>query len=408
MIGEPTRRSDAHETLDAARADEELRAVLPAVAHRLQELVGRTERRLVGELPGYGDLPHHDLRTSITGQFEYLLASIGGTPRPQGGLGPNETGRARAEQGVALHAVLEAYRITVAELWQEVQTAALAQGTDPRIVIALAGDMFGRLEEVSRIAILAYQDRAAELLVGREAERAATLEALFKGYLHGKDDIWRAATRLELPYDGRFVAVVASSTGVEDPLPDVYAILRRRGLGSAWRLTPDLKVGVVSLRQREVNVVLEALAPLARGRVGVSTVFTTLAGTSHGVYLARLMMTAIPESEGGVRQLEDTPLAALLAASPETARMLINTVLGDLLALPAKVRSPLLDTLVVWLETKGAVPEAAQALFCHPNTVRYRINRISEVLNADLADPAALAEVAAAVQALKLFPPALD
>lgn len=395
-----------HESGDSRlpdRADQELRSVVPVVHTHLRELVDRTERRLVGELPGYRDLPRGDLRSSIAGQFEYLLASIAGEDHPADALGPSETGRSRAEQGVALHAVLEAYRITVAELWQDVQEAALAQGTDPAIVVRLAGEMFGRLEEVSRIAILAYQERAAELLVEREAERAATLEALFKGFLNGRDEIWRAAARLELPMEGRFVAVVAASA-FADPLPDVYARLRRRGLGSAWRLTPDVKVGIVSLREHNVSAVLRVLEPLAAGRVGVSAVFSTLAQASQGVYLARLMMTAIPEGESGVRQLEDSPLAALFAASPETSRMLIQSVLGDLLALPEKVRDPLVETLERWLEAKGSVADAAQTLFCHPNTVRYRINRLEEVLGVDLSDPRELAEVASAVQAHRLFP----
>ncbi|WP_425309607.1 helix-turn-helix domain-containing protein [Ammonicoccus fulvus] len=389
----------------ARRADAELRAVVPAVAANLPSVVSRTIDRLVSELVGYRDLGSRDLATSVNGQFDYLLASISGTPARAGGMGPQKVGRQRAEQGVALHEVLEAYRITVAELWTEVQSAALANGTEARIVVGLAGDMFGRLEEVSRIAILAYQERAAELLVEREAERAATLEALFRGYLTGRDEIWRAAARLELPLEGRFVAVVGASTGGADPLPDVYAQLRARDLGSAWRMTPDLKVGVVSLQDASVDSVLEVLRPLAVGPVGVSTVFDSLAHASQGVYLARLMMAAIPNGKKGVRQLEKTPMLALLAASPDTARMMIHAVLGEVLALPVRTREPLLATLVEWLEARGSVADAAQALFCHPNTVRYRINRIEQILRTDLSDPVALADVSAAVQALKLFPP---
>jgi DNA-binding PucR family transcriptional regulator len=133
-------------------------------------------------------------------------------------------------------------------------------------------------------------------------------------------------------------------------------------------------------------------------------VFTSLGDASHGVYLARLMMTAIPAGETGVRQLDDSPLAALIAASPDTARMLIRAVLGNLLAMPDRARDPLVETLEHWLEAKGSVAEAAHTLFCHPNTVRYRINRLEEILGVDLSDPGDLAEVASAVQALKLFP----
>lgn len=384
------------------RALEELRSVLPIVRSRLADLVDRVESRMVAELADYRDgLP--DLRASIQDQFEYILTSIAGTPIKEGLFGPWTAGRARAEQGIALHSVLEGYRITITELWQDVQAAALSQGTDPAIVVSLAGEMFGRLEEISRIAILAYQERAAELLIEREVERSATLEALFLGFLTGRDEILRAATRLELPLEGRFVAVVAASSGT-DSLPDVYALLRRRGLGSAWRLTPDLKVGIVSLRENEVSVVQEVLEPLAKGPVGVSAVFRTLVESSQGVYLARLMMTAIPPGQAGVRQLDASPVAALLAASPDTSRTLIQAVLGKLLDLPEKARVPLLETLEHWLLAKGSVTDAARGLFCHPNTVRYRINRIEEVLGVELSDPEDLANVASAMQALRLFP----
>lgn len=385
-------------------SDSVLRAVAPVVRAHLTDLGVRTRDRLQAELSGYADLDGEELLASVIGQFEYLFASIGGPPWPSEALGPSATGRRRAEQGVPLHEVLEAYRITVAELWQEVQQAALRQGSDPRVVVGLAGEMFGRLEEVSRIAVIAFRDRFAELLVEAEAERSATLEALFTGYLSGRDEIWRAAARLDLPYEGRFVAVAAEAPGVADPLPGVHAQLRNREMGSVWRLTPDLKIGLVSVRQHDVQTLVTALEEVATGRVGISTVFDTLAGASHGVYLARLMMGSVPAGQVAVRPLADTPLMALLVASPETARTLIHSVLSPVLDQPAKSRDLLLDTLNAWLAAKGNVTAAGQALFCHPNTVRYRIHRIQELLGHDLADPASLVEVTAAVEALRLFP----
>lgn len=364
--------------------------------------------RLRAELPGYARIPTGDLKDSVTGQFDYLLDSLTGGPDrtglPAGSLGPEQTGRRRAEQEVPLHDVLEAYRITVAELWQEVQVAALDGGADPRLVVQVAGEMFGRLEEVSRLSVLAHQSRSAELLVEAEAERAATFEALLTGHLRGSDEIWRAAARLDLPLEGRFVAVAAEATAVADPLRGVHSALTRHGLGSAWRMTPDLKLGLISLKRRDVETVCELLRRTATGRVGVSTVFGSLSQLAQGVYQARLMMGAIPPGQVAVRPLEETPLVALLVASPQTARTLIQAVLGSLLRLPARTRVPLLETLAQWLAAKGSVPDAAAALFCHPNTVRYRINRICDVLGVDLADPAQLAQVSVAMDALALFP----
>lgn len=386
-------------------SDSVLRTVIPVVRERLGQLGARTRERLRTELASYADLDPDELLSSVTGQFEYLFSSISGTPWTHAETsGPAATGRRRAEQWVPLHEVLEAYRITVAELWQEVQQAAMGRGSDPRVVVELAGEMFGRLEEVSRIAVVAHRDRSAELLVEAEAERGATLEALFTGILSGRDEIWRAAARLDLPYEGRFVAVAAEATAAADPLAGVHGQLRTREFGSVWRLTPDLKIGLVSLRRHEVATLVSALEEVASGRVGISTVFDSLDGASRGVYLARLMMGSVPAGQVAVRLLADTPLAALLVASPETARTLIHSVLEPVLTQPAKNRELLLDTLNAWLGAKGNVAAAGQVLFCHPNTVRYRMNRVQELLGQDLTDPAALVEVTAAVQALRLFP----
>lgn len=49
--------------------------------------------------------------------------------------------------------------------------------------------------------------------------------------------------------------------------------------------------------------------------------------------------------------------------------------------------SAYLTTLAGWLERPGAPSDAARALHVHPNTLRYRIQRITEVSDLDLSDP---------------------
>jgi DNA-binding PucR family transcriptional regulator len=45
-------------------------------------------------------------------------------------------------------------------------------------------------------------------------------------------------------------------------------------------------------------------------------------------------------------------------------------------------------------------------MFCHPNTIRHRLKRITEELGRSLTDPADIAELGAALRALNLFPEA--
>jgi DNA-binding PucR family transcriptional regulator len=77
-------------------------------------------------------------------------------------------------------------------------------------------------------------------------------------------------------------------------------------------------------------------------------------------------------------------------------------VLGRVLALPADDRDLLLDTLTAWYETGGNVSRTADRLYCHRNTVRYRLNRLSTLAGRPLTEPYAAAEIAIALQAHRL------
>ena len=47
----------------------------------------------------------------------------------------------------------------------------------------------------------------------------------------------------------------------------------------------------------------------------------------------------------------------------------------------------LVDTLRAYLDAFGDVAAAAAGLHVHPNTVRYRVRRIEEMLDSSLSDP---------------------
>ena len=46
-----------------------------------------------------------------------------------------------------------------------------------------------------------------------------------------------------------------------------------------------------------------------------------------------------------------------------------------------------MDTLRAYLDAFGDVAAAAAELHVHPNTVRYRVRRIEEILDSSLLDP---------------------
>ncbi|MES4893107.1 helix-turn-helix domain-containing protein [Streptomyces sp. NPDC096012] len=94
----------------------------------------------------------------------------------------------------------------------------------------------------------------------------------------------------------------------------------------------------------------------------------------------------------------------LVAAAPAEASRLVDVSLGPLLALPEVERGRLLRTLGHWFTSGGVTASAAERLFVHPNTVRYRLRRIEELTGRSLSDPIALCDLGAGLYALRLLP----
>lgn len=73
-----------------------------------------------------------------------------------------------------------------------------------------------------------------------------------------------------------------------------------------------------------------------------------------------------------------------LAGDPPARRTLIDGVFQPL---SSPAQAPLLDTVTAYLECGGSLEATARALFVHPNTVRYRISRITETIGYDPTQP---------------------
>lgn len=97
-----------------------------------------------------------------------------------------------------------------------------------------------------------------------------------------------------------------------------------------------------------------------------------------------------------------SPLAALMVCEPAEGKRLAGEVLGPVLGLPSEDRAMLLETLYAYLDLGGSAERAAEILYCHPNTVRYRLRRLQELTGRSLSDPHGIAELAAAAYALNL------
>jgi sugar diacid utilization regulator len=106
-----------------------------------------------------------------------------------------------------------------------------------------------------------------------------------------------------------------------------------------------------------------------------------------------------------VTALLSNPLAALVAQYRDESWRVARQVLRGVLELPPDDRCALLATLQAWFDRSGSVERADEALYCHPNTVRYRLQ---ELTGRSMTEPWAVAELATAVQLYTLQRARLD
>jgi hypothetical protein len=208
-----------------------------------------------------------------------------------------------------------------------------------------------------------------------------------------------------LPYQGLFVVVAAEPpTLARHALPNIESRLRDRGIGSAWRLLPDLHVGIVSLRTpNTLQPMVDIVRPVVTTRVGVSPVYEGLEKTAQAMHLARIAMASIAPGDPQLCVFDDAPVPVLIASAPTTSYRVMSNVLGPLLSTAAEERDMLLETLEAYFAA-GSIAEAAKRLFCHRNTVRHRLSRIEQLTGRSVDDPSGAVELYIAIQTMLRLP----
>ncbi|TJZ59348.1 PucR family transcriptional regulator [Streptomyces piniterrae] len=380
-----------------------------ALLGRVPELAERLARRIRDEVDAYRDealVPPDSLRESCESNVEVPLLHLAGRGSPVNRATARETGRVRALQDVPLSDTLRAFRIGFEFVWAElIAEARDAHDVSSRTLVALSSEMWRQVGAYSDAMTASYRETAAELLLQREHERSVLVEALFTGVIADQTTLWETARILGLPAAGPFIVVAAAVPAPgREALPGIEATLRTEHLPSAWRLLPDQQIGVLSVPPVSTEAAALRALEKSAARVGVSPPYDSLRDTPQALHYARLALAGLPAGRPGVARFDDNPVAMLVAAAPVEAARVARTVLSRILDLPDEERERLVETLEQWFAAAGSAAEAGRLLYCHANTVRYRLRRVEELTGRSLQDPCAVADFRAALQALRVVP----
>lgn len=196
------------------RAARVLVASLPALTDRLVEA-------LYAQEPGYRAAIESD-RAEVWQEVHHSLRhNVGSLIQPRefresAHRTSRWIGEIRAEQGVPLDAVLHAFRMGGAMVWQDlVDETARRDPDDVRLLVHVAADVWNFVDEHCGIVADAYRQAERRLTWRRENRQRLMVAALLDGTARIAD-LADAAAMLGLPEQGRY-AVLAVATDPRGP-----------------------------------------------------------------------------------------------------------------------------------------------------------------------------------------------
>jgi hypothetical protein len=300
-------------------------------------------------------------------------------------------GRAELRAGRTLDALQAAYRVGARVAWRRLATVSQADGLDQATAARLAEAIFAYIDGLSADSVEGYAQAQAERAGEQDRRRTELLTALI----------------------GR--APAADSAGLARalgwPLPRSAAAIACQGdrlAGLARRLGTDVlaahvgSLGCVIVPDAEGPGRRELIRVAAAGRAAAIGPDVVLAQLPLSWQLAAATLEL---ADGDALAVADEQLATLLTtlAAPVIERI-AETRLQPLRALTPAARERMAVTALAYVQHGGNAAAMARDLHLHPQTARYRIARLRELLGDQLDDPDARFELEAGLRAVQARP----
>ena len=339
------------------------------------------------------------VRTGVTEALRQFVALIRdpGAGRDQGrevyaGLGSGEL-----RQGRTLDALQSAYRVGARVAWRRIAAAARRAGLDAEVLSLLAESIFAYIEEISADSVEGYSRAQAQLEGERRRRRRELALLLLREPPAPEADVRAAAEAAGWALPRSAAAIACDEASLEE--------LARRLPPDALTATVD-GLGCVLVqdphgpgRTQELEAAAQRVTRAALGPAGPPA---HLPG-SWGLARATLRAADAGATPGeGLIEAEQHLAELMLFESRALAERIADRRLAPLAALTEKARRRFEETALAYLEQQGNAAATARALGIHPQTARYRLSHLRELLGDELDDPDARFELELALRALRL------
>jgi hypothetical protein len=302
-------------------------------------------------------------------------------------------GRGEFRERRSLDSLLAAYRVGARVSWRHVSRLAIDARVDRNTLALLAEAVFAYIDELSALSVEGYAEEQSAA-AGEAQRRGRRLASLLLAEAPADEALALRAAR-EAGWEPARLAALAWTGGERRllaRLPAGTLTVESDSDAPSVSLVPDPEApGRRAELERAARDSLAALGPAVPWLEAARSAERALA--TH-----RLVAGGTIDASPGLVLASDH-LAALVAHGDEA-------LVGDLAARrlapladeTAGSRRRLTETLRSWLDHQGEVSRVAQELHVHPQTVRYRLGRLRDLMGNALDDPQARFELTLALR----------
>lgn len=314
-------------------------------------------------------------------------------------------GRGEQRAGRTLDALQAAYRVGARLAWRRFARAARVAGVHQETVALLAEAIFAYIDELSAESVEGYAQAQSESAGERQRARVAVVRALLSGRA-AADELTELADAAAWALPSRAAALACPP----DAAPGISRRLGPGAIGATYErhgcvLVPDAegpaRRDAVRLATRSSRAALGSDGPLAQLPASWRLAVGTLALAAREPALAAREPALAPanDREVGALLIADEHLGSLLLDAGAVATERIAQIrLAALDALTPAARERMQRSALAFVRQQGNAVAMARALHIHPQTARYRIARLRELLGDQLRDPDARFELEAALR----------
>jgi PucR C-terminal helix-turn-helix domain/GGDEF-like domain len=303
-----------------------------------------------------------------------------------------ELGRGELRQGRTLDSLQAAYRVGARVAWRRLSAAGRRADLDAEALSLLAEAIFAYIDELSADSVEGYAEEQAEQEDERRRRRRELAALLVRDPPAEEADVRVAAQLAGWSLPERVAAVACR----EDALADIARRLPAESLaaaldGSGCILFPDPQgPRRAKLLERAAGDTLFAIGP---------------AGPSTDLPVSwQLAKAALHAAEAGALpaagpfRVDDRLVDLLLFEGGPLVERIAARHLAPFEPLTPKARERMRETALAYVRHGGNSVAMARALNLHPQTIRYRVAQLRELLGDDLDDPDARFELEIALR----------